>query len=115
MMDLAKADQESFWVLGFDISMKEIYRECLFIGGLDHCDMDFRIIFKRLLPVGAASFIAVHNHPSGDVTPSKGDKETTDQLKKASEIVGLKFLDHVIIGSGQYCSLASTLNYSSQT
>jgi len=104
MRDLAKADQESFWVLGFDKGMKEICRECLFIGGLDHCNSDFRIIFKRLFAVGASSFVMVHNHPSGNTMPSKNDKELTDKLKKAADLMELCFLDHIIIGDWRYYS-----------
>ena len=53
----------------------------------------------------APKIILVHNHPSGDVTPSKGDYNVTDRIYEAAEIMGIKLLDHIIIGDGTYQSL----------
>ena len=107
MKDLAKADQESFWVLAFNIRNKEIYHECLFIGGIDQCFIDPRILFKRLLTVGAAVFIIVHNHPTGDCEPpSKEDISITNNIKEISKIIGIQLLDHIIISDDGYFSFA---------
>jgi DNA repair protein RadC len=52
----------------------------------------------------AAAIIAVHNHPSGDPTPSAEDQAITSRLVQAGEILGIKLLDHVVIGDGRYVS-----------
>ena len=61
-------------------------------------------IFERLLLAGGRGFILVHNHPSGDVSPSKNDEETTEQLIKASDIMGIRFYDSIIVTDGAYYS-----------
>jgi DNA repair protein RadC len=99
MEELAKADQESFWVIAFNAAHEEIYHECLFLGGLESCNVDIRLLFRRLLTVGAHAFVVVHNHPNGKHSPpSKGDIEVTEKIREVSEIVGIRFLDHIIIG-----------------
>jgi len=104
MKKLVKADQESFWVIGFNKRNQEIYNDCLFIGGVDHCNTDPIILFKRLLVVGACSFIVIHNHPSGAYNPSKADMDFTNQIKEGSSILSLSFLDHIIISDDGYYS-----------
>jgi len=49
--------------------------------------------------------ILIHNHPSGDVTPSKGDFLVTDRIYEAADIMGIQLLDHIIIGDGKYQSI----------
>lgn len=64
-----------------------------------------REAFKEAIRESAASVIFVHNHPSGDPTPSSEDIAVTDRLKKAGEILGIPVIDHLIIGDGKYISL----------
>jgi DNA repair protein RadC len=104
MKDLVKADQETFWVIGFNHLNKEIYNDCLFIGGIDKCMMDNNILFKRLITVGASSFIIVHNHPGGECYPSEEDISLTNGIKAGSEILNLNFFDHIIISDNGYYS-----------
>jgi len=104
MKDLAKADQESFWVLGFNGGNREIYSDCLFIGGAKQCNVDTGILFKRLLNVGALSFITVHNHPGGNSKPSIEDISLTGSIKKIANVVKIELLDHIIIGDSKYFS-----------
>jgi len=104
MMDLAKADQESFWAIGYNSQNQEVCNECLFIGGVDQCSVDKRILFKRLLMAGASKYMIIHNHPGGDCKPSKGDIKLTNKIKEGSEILDLELLDHVIIAEHKYCS-----------
>ena len=61
-----------------------------------------REIYIRLLLSGAAGFVLVHNHPSGDVTPSRNDMLCTEAIKKAGDMIGIQLLDHIIIGNGFY-------------
>ena len=74
-------------------------------GSLDEAIVHPREVFKSALLSSAAAIILVHNHPSGDSTPSKIDFEITERLKKAAEVLGVKLLDHIIIGDG-YVSFA---------
>ena len=64
-----------------------------------------REVFAPAIRESAASVIFVHNHPSGDPTPSQEDLEITNRLREVSNVVGIKVLDHVIIGAGRYVSL----------
>jgi len=104
MKDLVKADQESFWVIGFNHRNKEIYNDCLFIGGIDKCITEPIILFKRLLMVGASSFIIVHNHPGGECNPSKEDISLTNRIKAGSDILNLDLFDHIVISDDGYYS-----------
>lgn len=106
MKDLVKADQESFWVIGFNHRNREIYNECLFIGGINQCFVDPKILFKRLLVVGASSFIIIHNHPSGKNKPSGNDIDLTKEIKAGSKILRLILFDHIIISDDGYYSFA---------
>ncbi len=64
-----------------------------------------REVFKTALAVSAAHIIVVHNHPSGDPTPSREDIEVTKKLIEAGKIIGVDVLDHVIIGDGRHFSM----------
>lgn len=55
--------------------------------------------------MGAPKIILVHNHPSGDSKPSKGDFQITDRIYEASELLGIQFLDHIVIGDGNFQSI----------
>lgn len=65
-----------------------------------------RSIMEEALKVSASSFVVVHNHPSGNPQPSSADDETTKDLKSASDVLNLMFLDHIILGRGSYYSYA---------
>ncbi len=75
------------------------------IGSLDEAIVHPREVFKSALLSSAAAIVLIHNHPSGDPTPSKMDFEITDRLKKAAEVLGVRLLDHIIIGD-DYVSFA---------
>lgn len=63
-----------------------------------------RDVFARVMRDAAAAVILVHNHPSGDPTPSREDLDITRRLREVGELIGIKILDHVIIGRGRYVS-----------
>lgn len=71
-------------------------------GSINYSLISNRSIFQRALQVGAAQIILVHNHPSGDCTPSKQDKEVTERVRQAGELMEIKLVDHVIIGDDYY-------------
>ena len=69
--------------------------------------IDAGAIFREALKVGAEEIIVAHNHPSGNLTPSRADIAATARLQDGAELVGLKLIDHLIIGNGgRFCSLA---------
>lgn len=97
--------QEQFWVLYFDQQQNLLGEKMLFQGTLDRSWVHPREIFRWAVVYGCASIIVAHNHPSGALTPSDNDLELTKGLKKASKIMKITFLDHFIIGRGEYLSL----------
>ncbi|MFV4980228.1 JAB domain-containing protein [Lactobacillus delbrueckii] len=97
--------QEQFWVLYFDQQQNLLGEKMLFQGTLDRSWVHPREIFRWAMVYGCASIIVAHNHPSGALTPSDNGLELTKGLKKASKIMKITFLDHFIIGGGEYLSL----------
>ncbi len=73
-------------------------------GGVNYCNLDIKAIFKTVLLSNSSKFILAHNHPSGDATPSEKDFKVTEQLKQASQLMNVQFLDHLIIAGSDYIS-----------
>jgi DNA repair protein RadC len=67
-----------------------------------------REVFRRAIREAAAAVILVHNHPSGDPTPSPEDEALTARLRAAGDLLGIRVLDHVVIGSGCYVSFVDS-------
>lgn len=76
----------------------------LFKGTINESLVHPREVFKEAYLLSASSIICVHNHPSGNITPSKNDEILTKQLIKCGELLGIKILDHIIIGNSTYFS-----------
>lgn len=76
-------------------------------GTIDHTPVYPREVVKRALELGAAAIIMVHNHPSGDPTPSRADIQLTKEVKAAAENLGIQLHDHIIIGAKDHVSLKS--------
>ena len=74
------------------------------LGMLGKTYLSPREVFQGALLANAALIICIHNHPSGNAKPSVEDKEVTEALKEAGGMIGIKFLDHVIIGKDSYYS-----------
>jgi DNA repair protein RadC len=75
-------------------------------GSLNASIVHPREVFAPVVRESAAAVLLIHNHPSGDPTPSREDLELTGRLREAGELIGVRVLDHVIIGNGCYVSLA---------
>ena len=73
-------------------------------GGANYCYVDMKSIFKNILLCNATKFILAHNHPSGNAVASKEDLKLTDNIKKASKIMNVEFLDHIVIGGNSFVS-----------
>jgi len=75
-------------------------------GGIDGAVVDVRIILQTALKVSASAIALAHNHPSGNKNPSKEDIDLTNKIKTGCEVIGIKLIDHVIMTSETYTSLA---------
>ena len=96
--------QEYFICIYLDVSKKLIHEKVLFIGTLNRSLVHPREVFKEAYQVSASSIICVHNHPSGEVLPSKEDVLFTSQLVKVGKMLGIEVIDHIIIGEDKYYS-----------
>ena len=103
-------DKEHFWVIGLDTKLNVKYFEVVTIGTLDASLVHPREVFRCAIMQGVASIALGHNHPSGDITPSQEDRHVTRSLVKAGKILGIRILDHLIVGlNGNRFSFAESL------
>ena len=96
--------QEHFYCVYVDTKGNYIDKKCLFVGTINSSIVHPREVFKEAYLLSANGIVCVHNHPSGDSTPSKEDKMLTKKLKEISIIHGINFIDHIIVGDGNYFS-----------
>lgn len=101
------AEVEEFHLLFLDRKNALIADERQQRGTVDHTPVYPREVVKRALELSASAIIMVHNHPSGDPTPSKADIEMTREVQKAAAVLGVTLHDHVILGRGRHTSLRS--------
>lgn len=97
--------KEQFFSLLLDVKNRLIKEYKVSEGSLEKSVVHPREAFKEAIKESAASIIFIHNHPSGDPTPSKDDIILTERLKNTGEIIGINVLDHVIIGDGKFVSM----------
>jgi DNA repair protein RadC len=99
-------DREHFWCLSLNIKNRLLRLSEVSVGSLNASIVHPRELFKDAVKTSAASVVVLHNHPSGDPTPSGADIQLTRRLVKAGDVLGIEVLDHVIIGDGgEYSSL----------
>ena len=99
---------EEFHVLLLN-TQQEVLRDLMVTRGtLDASLVHPREVFRPAIAEGASSLILVHNHPSGDPTPSKEDLGVTEGLRTAGDVLGIEVLDHVVIGEGKYLSFVES-------
>lgn len=103
--DMKHLTQENFIVLFLDTKNYIIGQKTIFIGSLNKAIVHPREVFKEAIKRSSASVICAHNHPSGDATPSQQDIQLTHRLYEAGELIGIRLLDHLIIGDNQFTSL----------
>lgn len=101
---LKNKKQECFYCIYLDSTKKVVANKLLFIGTLNHSMVHPREVFKEAYLVGATSIICIHNHPSGEIKPSKMDIILTEELVKIGKILGINIDDHLIIGNDKYYS-----------
>lgn len=101
---LGNKQQEHFYCVYLDNKKRVIRDKLLFIGTLNYSIVHPREVFKSAYLLSASSIIVVHNHPTGNVIPSKQDLDLTNNLIAVGNILGIKVVDHVIIGKNNYYS-----------
>lgn len=101
-----EAKQEEFHVVLLDEKHNIIKPERITVGLLDKSLVHPREVFKPAIRESASAIVLVHNHPSGDPTPSQDDKTITKELKRAAETLGLRILDHIIVSKDKALSMA---------
>ena len=95
--ELSTYDREVFAVLNLKSNGQAINLNICSMGTLDSSMVSPREVFKSSILSNAAAFIAIHNHPSGSLSPSQEDKDVTKRLLACSELLGIKMLDHIIV------------------
>lgn len=107
MQEMMYERRELFMALFMNTRLHIESKAVISIGSLDTAPVHPREVFGPAVRRGAAGLIVAHNHPSGDPTPSPEDIAVTERLLDASRIIGIKLVDHVIIGRGRFVSLKS--------
>lgn len=105
MDEMRFLNQEHFVCLYLNTKNQVIHKQTIFIGSLNASIVHPREVFREAFRRSAASIICLHNHPSGDPTPSREDIEVTRRLKECGRMIGIEILDHIIIGDKKYVSL----------
>lgn len=103
-------NQEQFYCVYLDSRNSIIKDKLLFIGTVNYSMVHPREVFKEAYLLGAVSLICVHNHPTGNTEPSKNDLNLTKNLISVGNILGIKVLDHIIIGQNSYYSFLENGN-----
>jgi len=98
-------DREHAEVIFLDTKNNVIGINVTAVGSLSECHVDMRNVFKAAIILNAASIIFVHNHPSGDPTPSPEDVRITEMMIEAGKVLMISVMDHVVIGNGKFVSL----------
>lgn len=93
-------DREELIVVNLDVKLKPINYHVVSVGGLDGGFIDVANVFKSAILSNACGIMVFHNHPSGNEEPSRDDISTTKRLIEAGKIMGIKVIDHIIIGNG---------------
>ena len=104
---LTDSPKEEFWVALVNSRNEVFSTSKISVGTLTASLVHPREIFQPAIVAGAAGVVLVHNHPSGDCTPSKEDDAVTDRIRKAGELLGIRMIDHLVIGDGRYYSYNS--------
>lgn len=101
-----RRDQEYFWVVGLDNQNTILFIELVALGAVNRVNVNPPDVFRMGIYKLAVKMILVHNHPSGNVTPSKADTSFTDKLLKVGKLINIEVIDHLIITEEKYTSFA---------
>lgn len=95
IIDLSR---EEFWAVYLSSRNKVVGTKCIGMGGITQTTVDVRLIFQGALEYNAIAVAVAHNHPSGLLVPSQADKELTQRISKAGDILQIKLIEHIIVG-----------------
>lgn len=101
---LCDSPQEEFWLLLLNQAAKVIDKVRISQGGIDQTTVDVRSVMREAILVRATQIAMVHNHPSGNLKPSNEDINITNKIKKASDLLNIRLIDHVIVTDGKFYS-----------
>ena len=101
---LQDLDVEEFWALLLNQHYRLIKNVRISHGGITETSVDIRVIIREAVLANCTVLAVCHNHPSGNLSPSKADNDLTRSIKRACELMNIHFLDHVIITDGHYFS-----------
>ena len=102
--ELEDYEREVFMVLFLDNQHRLIHTEKMFFGTINQTSVYPREVIKVALKHNAAAIIVAHNHPSGSCVPSESDRQLTQKMEQACDLVDIRFVDHIIVGKGDYFS-----------
>ena len=104
--DFIEQDQEHFFCIGLDGRHKIKFIRLCGLGLVDQCLVHPREVFRAAITDACSAVILSHNHPGGDIEPSREDCEITKRLSAAGELLGIQILDHVIVTGDRHYSFA---------
>ena len=117
--EMSQYDREVLCVVNMDTRLRPINFNIVSVGTIDQSIAAIPNILKSGILSNAGSFLLLHNHPSGEVTPSQDDIQTTRKVIEAGKIMGIPCMDHIVVGggNGNYCSMreAQLADFSNQT
>ncbi|WP_373767228.1 DNA repair protein RadC [Glaesserella sp.] len=102
--ELESWEREVFMVIFLDNQNRVIKTEKMFYGTINQASVHPREVIKEALKCNAAAILVAHNHPSGNCTPSEADRYLTRKIEMACDLVDIRFVDHIIVGKGDYFS-----------
>jgi len=102
---LVPLDHEEVWLLSLDAKNHLLARHRIAMGGLHGCALTPKDVLRPAIRDCASAIVLVHNHPSGDPTPSPSDLQMTHVVAAAAQVVGLQLLDHIVVSGNGYASL----------
>jgi DNA repair protein RadC len=105
MIEMSTLDQEHLRAICLDTKNRVLKIETVYVGSLNSSIVRVGEVFKAALRLNSAAIIVVHNHPSGDPTPSPEDVLVTKQIVEAGTLLEVEVLDHLVIGHGRYVSM----------
>jgi len=103
--EMTVLEQEHVRVMLLDSKHRLQFIQPVYVGKLDGVDICLTDVFREAVRRNSSAIVVVHNHPSGDPTPSADDVRVTRQMKEAGQLLGINVLDHIVIGGNRHVSL----------
>jgi DNA repair protein RadC len=104
-IEMAALEQEQLRVVLLDTKHRVLVIRTVYQGSVSQAQVRIAELFREAIRANAPAIVLVHNHPSGDPTPSSADVALTAEVTKAGELLGIDVLDHLVIGHGRHVSL----------